>query len=139
LEDGFHVVKQAQARLFDKRDAPCSSPLDLDQPGHAASSHGGVPALAAAAGAMAVPPMPVECTGLISTENMAGKNNRQDARAQSFLQQTISAMRLSNTSKRRARLRPNLCAVGVDEKRETAGGNRDQGQGFHINGFRQRF
>jgi len=44
--------------------------------------------MAAAAAAMAVPPMPVKCTDLISDENMTGSLNNQDAKAQSFLQRT---------------------------------------------------
>jgi hypothetical protein len=40
--------------------------------------------IAAAADAIAVPPMPVKWTDLISDENIAGKFNRQDATAQSF-------------------------------------------------------
>jgi hypothetical protein len=41
--------------------------------------------MATAADAIAVPPMPVKWTDLISDENIAGKINRQDAKAQSFL------------------------------------------------------
>jgi hypothetical protein len=40
--------------------------------------------MAAAAEAMAVPPMPVKCTDLISDENMTGSLNNEDAKAQSF-------------------------------------------------------
>jgi len=41
--------------------------------------------IAAAAAAMAVPPIPVKWTDLIADENMGGKFNHQDAKAQSFL------------------------------------------------------
>jgi hypothetical protein len=46
--------------------------------------------MAAAADAIAVPPMPVKWTDLISDENMAGKFNRQDAKAQSFLLELVA-------------------------------------------------
>jgi hypothetical protein len=46
-----------------------------------------------AADAIAVPPMPVKWTDLISDENMAGKFNRQDARAQSFLKESDRFLR----------------------------------------------
>jgi hypothetical protein len=47
--------------------------------------------MAAAAAAMAVPPIPVKCTDLISDENMAWKNSRQEAKAQRFLTTNPSA------------------------------------------------
>jgi hypothetical protein len=56
--------------------------------------------MAAAADAMAVPPMPVKWTDLISDENMSKKFNRQAAKAQSFLL-TAPASKCAGSSLRR--------------------------------------